>query len=99
MPHCKKYRRRHTSAGRLEVLHIPHTHNLKIAGAVGTRVDITHSIRLEHFKLALLGVSEVRWNGAGSITFYSGMPGENMRSGNTYKQNHKLCTPGVETCI
>jgi exonuclease III len=39
---------------------------------------------VENFKLALLGVSEVRWNGAGSIMttncnlfIYSGMPGEN----------------------
>jgi hypothetical protein len=37
-----------------------------------------------NFKLALFGVSEVRWNGAGSITttncnlfIYSGVPGEN----------------------
>jgi hypothetical protein len=39
---------------------------------------------MENFKLALLGVSEVRWNGAGSITttngnlfIYSAMPGKN----------------------
>jgi hypothetical protein len=39
---------------------------------------------MENFKLALLGVSEVTWNGAGSITttngnlfIYSGMPGKN----------------------
>jgi hypothetical protein len=39
---------------------------------------------MENFKLALFGVNEVRWNGAGSITttngnlfIYSGMPGKN----------------------
>jgi hypothetical protein len=38
---------------------------------------------VENFKLALLGVSEVRWNGVGikitnsNLFIYSGMPGEN----------------------
>jgi hypothetical protein len=39
---------------------------------------------MEKFELALLGVSEVKWNGAGSIAttnsnlfIYSGMPGKN----------------------
>jgi hypothetical protein len=50
---------------------------------------------MENFKLALLGVSEVRWNGVGSIKtngnlfIYSGMPGENephITEVVTYKQ-------------
>jgi hypothetical protein len=38
---------------------------------------------MENFKIPLLVVSEIRWNGAGSITtnsnlfIYSGMPGKN----------------------
>jgi hypothetical protein len=81
---CHTARRSTEEDMRLQVLQIPHTYNLKKAGAEDTRVNVSHSIRLENFKLALLGVSEVRWNGVGSITttngnlfIYSGMPGEN----------------------
>jgi hypothetical protein len=64
---------------------------------------------MENFELALLGVSEVRWNGVGSITttngnlfIYSGMPGKSephVRGVGIFINKNKKCTPGVETCI